>query len=232
MRVGDIMTRNVVAVPPDTPALAVARLLADRGISAVPVADSWSMLLGIVSEADLIRRLATEDTPEPAGLLRSLFYDRDCAAAQYARAHGATAQDLMTKDVVTATEGMSAEHAARLIEEHRVRRLPVVHDGMLVGIVSRADLLRALVAPRQAAEAALSDEEIRRAVLAAMREESTWADSFNTLVEVKEGVVTFHGFARGDAVRRALRVLAENIPGVKGVVDDTRPLPASPYMPM
>ncbi len=65
-----------------------------------------------------------------------------------------------------------------------------------------------------------------------MREEPSWADSFNTLVEVKEGAVTFHGFARNDAVRRVLRVLAEGVPGVKGVVDDTRPMPVSPYMPM
>ena len=161
-----------------------------------------------------------------------MFGDPGAEADRYARTHGITAAEVMTERVVTVGEEATAAHIAHLMEERGIRRVLVVEGGRLRGIVSRADLLRALVAPRQAAEDALSDEEIRRAVLAAMREESTWADTFNTLVEVKDGVVTFHGFARNDAVRRALHVLAENVPGVKGVVDDTRPMPASPYMPM
>lgn len=218
MKVGDIMSRNVVSVPPDTPALAVARLLADRGISAVPVTDSWSLLLGIVSEADLIRRLATEESPEPAGLLRSLFYDRDRAAAQYARAHGATAGDLMTKDVVTATEGMSAEHAAQLLEQRKVRRLPVVHDGTLLGIVSRADLLKALLGSGQAPEAAVSDEAIRAAIQAEMAR-LPWADAPFAFLDVRDGMVTLYGFCSSAAVRQGLLALAGRVAGVKGVRD-------------
>src|SRR5919202_1713460 len=102
---------------------------------------------------------------------------------RYARTHGATAAEVMTERVViTVGEEATAAHIARLMEERGIRRVLVVEDGRLRGVVSRADLLRALVAPPQAAEDALSDEEIRRAVLAAMREESTWADTFNTLV--------------------------------------------------
>lgn len=215
MKVGDIMTRNVVTVPPDTPALAVARLLSDRGISAVPVTDSWSMLLGIVSEADLIRRLSTEDQPDRTGLLGALFYDRDRAAASYAHAHGALARDIMTKEVVTATESMTAEHAARLIEEHRVRRLPVVHDGMLLGVVSRADLLRALVGP---SPAAASDEEIRAAVQAEMHR-LPWADAPYVFLDVKGGEVTLYGFCSSPAVRKGLLAIAAGVPGVKAVHD-------------
>ncbi len=214
MKVGDIMTRNVVTVPPDTPALAVARMLSDRGIAAVPVTDHWSLLLGIVSEADRIRRLATEDRPEPMGLLRSLFYDRDKAAAQYARAHAAKAEDLMTRDVITATEGMTAEHAAHLMGEHNVRRLPVVHDGMLIGIVSRADLLRALVAPKGDG----SDEAIRTAVQAEMAR-LPWADAPYVFIEVHGGEVTLFGFCSSPAVRKGLVAIAAGVAGVKGVVD-------------
>jgi CBS domain-containing protein len=216
MKVGDIMTRSVVTVPPDTPALAVARLLSDRGISAVPVTDSWSMLLGIVSEADLIRRLATEDPPEQKGLLGTLFYDRDRAAVTYARAHGALARDIMTRDVVTATESMSVEHAARLIEEHRVRRLPVAHDGLLLGVVSRADLLRALIGP--AAGGDVSDEAIRAAVLAEMHR-LPWADAPYVFLDVKGGEVTMYGFCSSPAVRHGLLAIAAKVPGVKGVHD-------------
>jgi osmotically-inducible protein OsmY len=113
------------------------------------------------------------------------------------------------------------------MEERQIRRVLVVEAGRLRGIVSRADLLRALVAPPPV-EGELSDDRIRRAVLAAMKKEP-WADTFYTMVEVKEGVVEFHGFARTDAVRRGLRVLAETVPGVKGVVDQTQPMPVYLY---
>ncbi len=225
MKVRDIMSRKVVSVPPDTPALAVARLLADRGFSAVPVTDQWGMLLGIVSEADLIRRLATEDKPDDHGLLSALFYDRDRAAERYARAHGATARDIMTPDPVTATETMTAEHAARLIEEHRVRRLPVTQDGVLIGIVSRADLLRALVAP--AAET--SDETIRGAVQAEMAR-LPWADAPYVFIDVKDGAVTLHGFCHSAAVRKGLVALAGHVPGVAAVHDRITEGPAARYI--
>ena len=215
MKVGDVMTRKVVTVPPDTPALVVARLLADRGISAVPVTDRWSMLLGIVSEADLIRRLATEDTPGRIGLLRSMFYDRDAAAARYARAHGATAQDIMTTDVVTATESMTVEHAAHLIDEHRVRRLPVVHDGTLLGILSRADLLRALLAPPAAD---MSDAAIQAAVRAELAR-LPWADAPHVFFDVRDGEVTLYGFCESPAVRQGLHAIAAAVPGVRRVHD-------------
>jgi CBS domain-containing protein len=132
----------------------------------------------------------------------------------------------MTTEVVTVEETAPATHIAHLMEERGIRRVLVVQGGKLRGLVSRADLLRALVEPPvEAAE--LSDDRIRRAVLAAMRKEP-WADTFYTLVEVKDGVVEFHGFRTAEAVQRGLRVMAENVPGVKGVVDLTEPLP--PYL--
>jgi CBS domain-containing protein len=215
MKLGDIMTRNVIAVPPDTPALAVARLLADRGISAVPVTDSWNMLLGIVSEADLIHRLAVSDTPT-GGFLHALFYDRDRAAQEYARAHGATAADVMTHeaDLITATEDTTAEHAALLIEQHKVRRLPVLRDGLLVGIVSRADLLRALLVP----PAAATDAEIRTRVAGEIGR-LPWADAPYVFFDVQQAEVTLYGFCHSAAVREGLRALASATPGVARVTD-------------
>lgn len=213
MNVREVMTRKVVSVPADTPVLAVARLLADRGISAVPVADSWGMLLGIVSEADLIRRLASSDRPEP-GFLRALLYDRDRAAQRYAAVHGATSGDIMTREVVTVTEEVSVEHAAHLIEMHRVRRLPVVQDGVLVGIVSRADLLKALLAPA----AATSDDAIRAAVMAEITR-LPWADAPFVFFDVAGAKVTLYGFCHSAAVRRGLVAIAAGVPGVQGVED-------------
>lgn len=223
----DLMTPDVVTVPPETPVIAMARLLAERGISAVPVLDAQGTVKGIVTEADLIRRLAGEED-RPRGWLASLFSDPAEEADRYARTHGATAADIMTEAVTTVGEEATAAHIAHIMEEEGIRRVLVVSpEGRLRGIVSRADLLRALVAaPKPGGE--LSDDRIRRAVLAAMKKEP-WTDTFYTLVEVKDGVVEFHGFSRTEAVKRGLRVLAEGVPGVKGVVDNTQPMPVYLY---
>lgn len=222
----DLMTPDVVTVPPETPVMAMARLLADRGISAVPVVDAAGKVLGIVTEADLIRRLAGEED-RPASWFGTLFADPASQAERYARTHGVTARDLMTEKVVSVAPDTTAAHVAHMMEEQKIRRVVVVEGEKLKGIVSRADLLRALVAPPHV-EAELSDERIRRAVMAAMKKEP-WTDTFYTMVEVKDGVVTFHGFRRSDAVQKALRVLAENVPGVKSVADDTQPMPVFIY---
>ncbi len=222
----DLMTPDVVTVPPETPVMVMARLLTDRGISAVPVVDAEGHVLGIVTEADLIRRLAGEED-KPASWFGALFADPASQAERYARTHGVTARDLMTEKVISVTGDTTAAHVAQIMEKQTVRRVVVVEDGKLKGIVSRADLLRALVAPPHQ-DADLSDERVRRAVMAAMKKEP-WTDTFYTMVEVKDGVVTFHGFRRSDTVQKALRVLAEGVPGVKGVEDDTQPMPVFIY---
>lgn len=222
----DLMTPDVVTVPPETPVMAMARLLADRGISAVPVVDAAGKVLGIVTEADLIRRLAGEED-RPSSWFGALFADPASQAERYARTHGVTARDLMTEKVVSVAPDTTAAHIAHMMEEQKIRRVVVVDGDKLKGIVSRADLLRALVAPPHV-EAELSDERIRRAVMAAMKKEP-WTDTFYTMVEVKDGTVTFHGFRRSDTVQKALRVLAENVPGVKVVQDDTQPMPVFIY---
>lgn len=222
----DLMTPDVVTVPPETPVVAIARLLGERGISAVPVLDTAGTLLGIVTEADLVRRLAGEED-KPSSWLATLFADPADQAERYARTHGATARDVMTEEVVVVEPETSAPHIAHMMEDLKIRRVLVVEDGRLVGLVSRADLLRALVAPPPV-EGDLSDDRIRRAVLAAMKKQP-WTDTFYTLVEVKDGVVEFHGFMRSEGIKRGLRVLAETVPGVKAVVDKTEPMPTYLY---
>ena len=218
----DLMTVDVVTVPPETPVAVVARLLSQRGLSAVPIQGPDGRLLGIVTESDLIRRLAGEEDA-PQGWFSGLFADPAEMADRYARTHGHTAGDIMTRDVVTVSEDANAAQIAKLLEEKHIRRVVVLSDGRLRGIVSRSDLLRAIVSPPPAA-GDVSDDRIRRAVLAAMRREP-WADTFYNLVEVRNGVVCFHGFYKTEAVRHGLRVLAEGVPGVKQVVDETQPMP-------
>ena len=213
MRVRDVMTRQVVAVPPDMPTLAVARVMAEKSLSAVAVIDSWGLLLGMVSEADLMRRIASSDRPE-LGLLARLFYDRDRAASHYARVHGSTAADIMTRDPVTVTEEVTLEHAAHMLDTHHVRRLPVVQDGALVGILSRADLVRALLVPAKD----VPDEAIRSSIAAEIAR-LPWADAPFVFFDVAGGEVSFYGFCHSPAVRKGLVAIATATPGVSAVQD-------------
>ncbi|WP_235034926.1 CBS domain-containing protein [Roseomonas sp. 18066] len=219
----ELMTADVVTVPPETPVMAIAQLLADRGISAVPVLGADGKLRGIVTEADLIRRMAGGHGE--IGLLRQLFTDMDQLANRYAATHGATAAEIMTVDLVTVSPETHAGTIAELLEEKKIRRVVVVEEGRLCGVVSRADLLRALVAP-PLEHGEYSDERLRRAVQAAIKREP-WAETFFTLMEVKDGVVELHGFSRSAAVQRGLKVLIAEVPGVTGVVDKTQPMPST-----
>lgn len=180
------MATEVAAVPPSTPATSLARLLADLGISAAPVADAGGRRLGIVTEADPLRRLAgAEDGP--AGWPHRLFRGPGRQAERYARTHGVEARDVM--------------------EEHRVKRLPAVgEDGRLVGVVSRADLPRAVPEPsaKLGAEPPQRDARIRAALRKEVRGQP-WAGSPCTFAGNENGAVTLHGFVRSATRRSASR---------------------------
>jgi CBS domain-containing protein len=220
-----LMTSRVTTIPPEMPVADIARLLTEQAISAVPVVAMDGTLLGLVTEADLICRLAAQLDEAPSWL-GALFADPAKAAERYARAHGFIAEEVMTTDVVTISPEMPAAEIAATLEQHRIRRVLVVERGRLQGVVSRRDLLRAVdCTERELAD--LPDERIRRAIVALMRRQP-WAASPLT-VEVHDGVVEFHGFSPGLPVQRALRVLAEQVPGVKQVSDQTVPMPAYSY---
>ncbi|WP_270938715.1 CBS domain-containing protein [Falsiroseomonas oryzae] len=224
LRARDLMGTTVVTLPPDTPVRTIARLFADRGISAVAITDEAGALAGIVTESDLIRRLANEDDRPLAGWLVRLFDNPAAKADRYARSHGARARDVMSGNVVTVGPEETAAHVARLMEERRIRRVLVTEGGRLLGMVTRADLVRALLGPEEPAAHAATDETIRLELLRAMEREP-WVDTTFIGVDVHDGVAAFHGFIGTPAVRQALRVLAENVPGVRRVEDNTRPFP-------
>ena len=220
----DLMQTEVVTVPPTMRAAELARMFADRGVSTVAVVDPLGALQGIVTESDIIRRLADEDGQLHKGWLTRFLEGPDARAIRYARSHAATAGELMSRQVVAVQPSESAAHIAHLMEEHKIRRVLVAEAGKVLGLVSRADLVRALVGTMSDPSGEHSDEEIRRALLAEMKREP-WSSRLNTGVSVTDGVVEFSGFHHSDATSRALRVLAGNVPGVKEVVDNTVPLP-------
>src|SRR4051794_12436159 len=185
-----LMTSRVTTIPPEMPVADIARLLAEYGISAVPVVARDGSLLGLVTEADLICRLAAQLDEAPSWLA-GLFADPAKAAERYARAYGFTAEEVMTTEVVTIPPETSAAEIAATLERHQIRRVLVAEDGHLRGVVSRRDLLRAVECPERELTK-LPDERIRRAIVARMRQQP-WAASPLT-VEVHDGVVEFHGF--------------------------------------
>jgi len=224
MQAKDLMSTNLIVVQPETPVLAVAELLAARGISAVPVVDGAGAMRGIVTEGDLIRRLA-DQKPGPWGWFLQAFSKSAPLLEQFRKAHGATARDVMTAELVSVGETAGADEIARLMEQHGIRRVPVLKDGKLVGLVSRADLLRAILRSETApAAAATDDTAIQRALASTMREQP-WTDTYWVYPGVKDGVVTFYGYARSGAMREGLAVLARGVPGVKAVKDEMSDMP-------
>jgi CBS domain-containing protein len=225
MNAADVMTTNLLTLTPDMSVGQAARMLAERGVSGAPVLDADGMLLGILTEGDLIRRLAAA-TDKPRSWFLSLFGSAPAQAEHYARSHGRRVRDVMTTTIESVTETSPIAEVAAILERRGIRRVPVLRDGKLVGLVSRADLLKVSLADPTAASGAgsQSDATIAKVLLKSMREQA-WIDAYFIFPEVREGVVTFHGFCRSEEVQRALRVLAEGIPGVREVRLDTAPTP-------
>jgi CBS domain-containing protein len=211
------MTVDVVWVSPDTPIDAIARLMVERRISGMPVVDGAGRVVGMVSEGDLIRRSET-DTGRRRSWWLQLLSPNDELAEEYVKSHGRRAEHVMSRNVVTVSEAASLRDVADLLERHAIKRVPVLRGGKLVGIVSRANLLQALASAAGAPAAGLGDEAIRALLLAELRKEK-WTHAARGNVIVSDGVVHFWGSVLSEEERKALRVAAENIAGVRSVED-------------
>jgi CBS domain-containing protein len=226
MRARDVMTEEVVCLHVGASVFDAAELLVGADVSAAPVVDDKGKVVGIVSEADLIRRAEIGTTPKKSWLSR-LIADDATLARDFVQSHSRRVAEVMTKEVVTADEDAELGKLAELMERHRVKRLPIVRDGEVVGIVSRANLLQALLSQEPDGEAGQpGDDELRREVIAAL-EKHGWTSTWPTNVFVNSGVVHLWGFVPGEEVRKAYRVAAENVAGVKRVKNHLRLVPAT-----
>ncbi len=220
MNAKDIMATTVVAVRPDTSVNDVASLLAKRRISAVPVIDNESGLVGIVSEDDLIHRDEFGNARHPAWWLRLLDADQEKAIA-YVKSHGRIASDVMTRNVVTVEPETSLKDVAKILETRRIKRVPVVQNGKVIGIVSRANLLQALAMDKVNHTIAVDDEIIRRLILNVLRTK-TGLGGHNINVIVSEGVVHLWGAVHSEDERRAVVIAAESARGAKQIEDNLK----------
>ncbi|HUN44197.1 MAG TPA: CBS domain-containing protein [Acetobacteraceae bacterium] len=218
MNVADVMTRHVISVSPDATVEAAARLMLERGISGLMVVDAKGELAGVVTEGDLLRRDEIGTVRHRPWWLRMML-SPGRQAADFTRAHGRRVRDVMTQDVVTVAADAPLEEVVEAMERHRIKRIPVAEGNRVIGVVSRSDLMRALVvAERHDRPVAIDDRSIRQAILDALDNQS-WTPLTTLNVTVADRVVDLWGTITNDEERRAICVLAENIPGVQQVND-------------
>jgi CBS domain-containing protein len=215
----DAMTLTPITVAPETTLLAAATHMLDAHVSGLPVVDAAGKLVGILSEGDLLRRCETGTERHHAGLVE-LFLGPGRLAAEYVHTHARTVRDIMTESPVTVSEDTDLGDVVAIMERRHIKRLPVLRGTDLVGMVSRADLVRLLVKKIAAAPQAASDDAAIRNALRAELEDTKWANAHNVTVSVHDGVVSLDGVLFNEALRPALRVAAENTQGVTEVEDN------------
>jgi CBS domain-containing protein len=223
----DIMTKNVHMIAPDADVRAAARIMVEAGVSALPVVDERQALVGIVSEGDLVRRAELRTTKRRSWWLE-LFQMPETLAQEYIQSHAPKVRDVMKSPVISIAEGTPLAEVAALLERHGIKRVPVLSGRTVIGIVSRADLVKALAKQAGEPAAETSDGAIRNTFLQRYRAQP-WAPAGGGVsFSVTRGVVALSGLVNSEEQRAALTVMAETIPGVVKVENGVRVLP---YLP-
>ncbi|MFZ2066056.1 MAG: CBS domain-containing protein [Xanthobacteraceae bacterium] len=216
MQVRDVMTRNVISVKADESILSAARLMLQNRISGLPVLDASGALVGVVTEGDFLRRGELGTTKRRPRWVEFLLGPGKLAE-EYVHQSGRKVFDVMTRDPRTVSENDTLETVVAQMERHRVKRLPVVRQGKLVGIISRANLLHALASlARETPASSGGDAAIRDRILEALAKQH-WALAVN--VVVKNGIAELWGTIMDERERQACIVAVENVPGIKQVHD-------------
>jgi CBS domain-containing protein len=218
MKVVDVMTREVVSIAPDASVMEAVRLMLQHKISGLPVIDGSGKLQGVVTEGDFLRRVETGTERKRSRLVEFLL-GPGRLATDYVHATGRKVDEVMTPDARTVGEDEPLEKVVHLMERYRIKRVPVVRGDKVVGIVTRQNLMRALASLALAEHpVAADDATIRERLLAELKRQS-WAPVGLIDVVVKDGVVKLSGALTDERERQAIRIAAENIPGVKKVED-------------
>lgn len=216
MQARDIMTKDVVTVTPATTVREVAQLMVQHRISALPVLAEEAVIVGIVTESDLLHRGEIETERKRKWWLDA-FTDPDTRAAEFIKAHGQHVRDIMTRVVVTVPEEMSLADVADRLDASQIRRIPVTRGGALIGIISRTDLVRALAESKpDPGRQPLDNGELHKVIKQAIKKQD-WINSAYMNYSVTNGVVQLYGFVETESQRQALKVLIEEVPGVKKI---------------
>ena len=219
MKTSEIMSGPVLSIGPGSQIREAIRLMLEHRISGVPVVDGAGKLVGIMTEGDLLRRFETGTERRHRPWLEFFLGPRRLAE-DYVKTHGRRVEEIMTREVVSIGPHTPVGELVEMMESQRIKRLPVLDGDALVGIVSRADLMGAVARVLDLGEALPSgDDAIRERVLAELLRAAGWAPRSGVTVHVKDGVVELNGAIFEEKERTALRVAAENVPGVRAVED-------------
>lgn len=222
MRAKDVMTKHLVSVLPNVDVRAAAETMARNGISAVTVTDEHGNLVGILSEGDLLHRRELKTQSRRSWWLE-LFTSERQIAVDYVKSHSRKVRDVMTTTVVTVSPDSTLGEIARLFEKHHIKRVPVIEDGRLVGIVSRANLVQALANTKDLIPSDETDAMLKREIDHRISVQPWGRRPFS--VYVSKGNVDISGIVYNDDERDAIRVAAENTPGVRTVTNNLRVMP-------
>ncbi|HXW69932.1 MAG TPA: CBS domain-containing protein [Methylocella sp.] len=222
MNASDVMVRNVVTIEPQADIATAVRLLTDHDISALPVVDDEGKVVGILSEADLLHREEDGTLKRRPWWVEAITPARTLAL-DYAKSHGQRVAEVMSEYVISASEDTPLSEVASILEKNRIKRVPILKDGKLVGIVSRANLIQALAStPPISAKDPVADRGVRAAILARLADQS-WTGFGERNVVVSDGVVHLWGLVESPEEHKALLAIAESTPGVRQVSDEMIP---------
>jgi len=218
MNAKEVMTTNVISVLPDATVLQAARIMLQHHISGLPVINKAGELVGILSEGDFLRRQETRTERRRSRWLEFLM-GPGRIADEYTHSHGSKVSEVMTEDVRTVYETTALDDVVQLMEKYRIKRVPVLRANTVVGIITRSNIMHAMVSlARTAPVPAVDDSAIRDRLLDEMKKQQ-WAPAATTNIVVHNGTVELWGVIFDERQRAALKVAAENIPGVKAVKD-------------
>jgi CBS domain-containing protein len=220
MRADEVMTAEVVTVAPETPVAEAVKLMLDRRVSGLPVVDGGGLLVGVITEGDLLMR-AELGTEKKRSRWLDFLFGPGRSASEYVSSHGLKVGEVMTRSPIVCPPTASLEAVVGVMTEKRVKRVPIVAEGRLVGVVSRADVLRALsgaFAAQPASAEATADADLARSIEAALARES-WAPRSSISIEAKEGAVVLWGTILDERQREAIRVVVEGAAPGRRIID-------------
>jgi CBS domain-containing protein len=220
MKAKDVMTFPVASVEPGATVWQAVQMMLQKRISGLPVIDKDGRLVGIVTEGNLLRRSET-GTEQRRPRWLELLVGAGRLADEYTRAHGRKVNEVMTRELITAGEDTPIGEIVDLMERHQIKRIPIVRDNHVVGIVSRANLLHALASVSPEAPPPVHADETIRALLLTEFGKQRWAQTALMYVNpiVRNGVLDLWGTITDERERQALIVAAENVPGIKELRD-------------
>jgi CBS domain-containing protein len=218
MNASEVMTVGVTTVRPDASVTEAARIMVEHGVSGLPVVDTHGQLVGIVTEGDFLRRAETgTERRRPRWLGFLLGPGR--LANEYVHSHARKIQEVMTPDVITVSQNTPLQDVVTVMERHRIKRVPVLGGEKLLGIISRANLVQALARLAEEASPSRPDDEAMRTQILNNLKRERWTPHDALNVIVRNGVAELWGVIFDERERQAIKVVAENVPGIKTVRD-------------